>query len=107
VGNGTHLSQRQIQLVQSTAAILMEKLLLSKEESISLISESLKEELSSSNITFEYLETNSKSYRISFIRNLVYRVEKKLENHRYLHPEEKRIAINSFVQLLHSSWDNE
>lgn len=78
MGNGEKLSVRQIQLIQGTVAILIEQLSLSKEEALIVISESLREELKASNVSFEFLEIGSLSYRQTFVRKLVQRVEAKL-----------------------------
>ncbi|HMV77683.1 MAG TPA: hypothetical protein PK453_18610 [Leptospiraceae bacterium] len=101
------LSERQVQLIQSAAGILMEHLYMSKEEAVAVIAESLREELKAGGLTFEFLEVNSLSYRQTFIRNLVYRVEKKLENIKTLRKEKIKSAVNIFLQMLHYSWMNE
>lgn len=80
---------------------------MSKEEAVAVIAESLREELKTGGMTFEFLEVNSLSYRQTFIRNLVYRVEKKLENIKTLRKEKIKSAVNIFLQMLHYSWMNE
>jgi hypothetical protein len=107
MGKEIHLSERQLQLIQGAASILIDGLYLSRQEAMTIIAESLKEELNSSGTTFEHLEINTKTFRIPFIRNLVYRVQKKLDANRSLHKEKVRTAINAFVQLLHESWEKE
>jgi len=106
MGNGEKLSPRQIQLIQDAAAILIEQLFLSKEEALSVISDSLKEELKTSNVSFEFLEIGSLSYRQAFIRKLVYRVESKVNALKSLPPERIKTAIDMFVKRLYSSWTN-
>lgn len=95
------ISPRQVQLIQGSATILMEILFLSKEEAIAVISESLKEELKASNVNFEYLELGSLSNRQVFIRNLVYRVEKKLETVARVSKDKIKQAIEKFVKLFY------
>lgn len=104
--SGDKLSPRQIQLIQGTAAILMEQLFLSKEEALSIISESLREELKASNVSFEFLEIGSLSYRQSFIRKLVHRVEIKINTIKTLPTEKVKQAIDLFVKMLYQSWMN-
>ena len=106
MGNGEKLSPRQIQLIQGATKILIEQLLLSKEEALSIISESLKEELRASNVSFEFLEIGSLSYRQAFIRKLVNRVESKVNLFKSLPPERIKIGIDMFVKMLYSSWAN-
>lgn len=106
MGNVEKLSPRQIQLIQGATKILIEQLLLSKEEALSIISESLKEELRASNVSFEFLEIGSLSYRQAFIRKLVNRVESKVNLIKSLPPERIKIGIDMFVKMLYSSWAN-
>jgi hypothetical protein len=106
MNNGDKLSPRQIQLIQGAAAILIEQLFLSKEEAIGVISEALKEELKASNVSFEFLEIGSLSYRQSFIRKLVHRVEIKINTFKNLPAERIKTAIDFFVKMLYASWTN-
>lgn len=101
---GDTVSPRQIQLIQGAAAILIEQLYLSKEEALTIISESLREELKSSNVLFEFLEIGSLSYRQAFIRNLVSRVESKLIITKNLPTSKIKSAIDIFVKMLYASW---
>lgn len=103
---GDKLSPRQIQLIQGAAAILIEQLYLSKEEALSIISESLREELKASNVSFEFLEIGSLSYRQAFVRKLVHRVEIKINTFKNLPPERIKTAIELFVKMLYESWMN-
>lgn len=102
--NSDKVSPRQLQLIQGSASILIEHLSLTKEEAISIISESLKEELKASNVLFEFLEIGSLTYRQSFARNLVYRVEKKVKARRNIPEQRIRNAIDIFVKMLYDSW---
>ncbi len=98
------ISPRQVQLIQGSAKILMEMLYLTKEEALFVISESLKEELKSSNQTFEYLEIGSLSNRQIFVRNLVIRVEKKIFAIVKVPREKVSAAIETFIKMFHNSW---
>jgi hypothetical protein len=104
---GESLSQRQIQLIQGTASILMEQLSLTREEAISIITESLREELKASNVSFEFLEIGTISYRQAFIRKLVDRVEIKIIINKNLPQQKIKAAINNFIQMLYESWKSQ
>ncbi|MBK8398419.1 MAG: hypothetical protein IPL26_24650 [Leptospiraceae bacterium] len=104
MGNGEKLSVRQIQLIQGTVAILIEQLSLSKEEALIVISESLREELKASNVSFEFLEIGSLSYRQTFVRKLVQRVEAKISLFNNIPKERIKLAVDLFVKMLYESW---
>ncbi|MBP7284539.1 MAG: hypothetical protein KBA66_23340 [Leptospiraceae bacterium] len=103
---GDKLSPRQIQLIQGAAAILIEQLHLTKEEAFMIISESLKEELKASNVSFEFLEIGSLSYRQAFIRKLVNRVESKINLIKNFPSEKIKLAVEKFVKMIYESWMN-
>lgn len=106
MGYTEKLSERQVALIQGSAFILTEHLNLTKEEAIPIISESLKEELDASKVTFEFLEIGTISYRQDFARKLVRRVEKKILSIRNISPDKMRHAIDLFVKMLYESWMN-
>jgi len=104
MSTGDIVSPRQIQLIQGAAVILVERLYLSKEEAISIISESLREELKESKVLFEFLEIGTLAYRQAFIRNLVHRVELKIVANKSVPHSRIKEGIDAFVKLLYASW---
>ncbi|MCB1179262.1 MAG: hypothetical protein KDK36_16900 [Leptospiraceae bacterium] len=100
------ISARQIQLIQGAAKLLIDTLYLSKEDALGIITHSLKEELKASGVTFEYLELGSISNRQAFVRKLVYRVQKKLEEVGNISRDKINLAIEAFVKMFHESWRN-
>lgn len=103
---GDTVSPRQIQLIQGAAAILVDYLYLSKEEAITIISESLREELKESKVMFEFLEIGTISYRQTFVRNLVHRVEVKIVANKNVPQSRIKEGIDIFVKMLYASWAN-
>ncbi|MEM7183034.1 MAG: hypothetical protein AAF518_19140 [Spirochaetota bacterium] len=101
--SGDKISDRQIELIQGSANILMEELYLSKEEALQLISDSLKQQLQESNVTFAFLELSGIPARQAFVRNLVYRVETKINASFNLPKEKIKKAIDRFVKLFRDS----
>jgi hypothetical protein len=106
MSTGDSVSPRQIQLIQGAAAILVEHLYLTKEEAIVIISESLREELKESKVLFEFLEIGTLTYRQTFIRNLVNRVELKLVANKNIPQYKIKEGIDIFVKMLYASWSN-
>jgi urease gamma subunit len=104
MSNGDKVSPRQIQLIQGAAAILVDHLYLSKEEAIEIISDSLREELRESKVLFEFLEIGTISYRQTFIRNLVHRVEVKIIANKNVPQSRIKEGISIFVKMLYASW---
>ncbi|HMV44259.1 MAG TPA: hypothetical protein PKD50_17110, partial [Leptospiraceae bacterium] len=90
MGYTEKLSDRQIALIQGSAFILTEHLNFSKEEAFKIISESLREELEASKVTFEFLEIGTIAYRQDFARKLVRRVERKSYEIRKVSPEQMK-----------------
>lgn len=103
MSNANKISPRQMYLIEGSTKILMDTLFFSKEESLQIISMSLKEELQASNVTFEYLELGSLSARQVFYRNLLYRVEKKIAKQTNLPGDRIKNAIDQFMQMFYNS----
>ncbi len=101
------LSPRQSRLVQGAAAVLVQGLQLSVEDAVGLIASALRAELEARHLTMEVLDVSSRAERTSFIRAVVHRVQENLEARREWSAANVRSAVESFMRVLHESWENE
>ncbi|MBE7411034.1 MAG: hypothetical protein L6Q54_11095 [Leptospiraceae bacterium] len=101
------ISERQMELIQESAKLLMKDLLISHEESIQIVVAALKKQLAAKNLTMEAINSRSRSDRTSFIRSVVYEVQQTIENNKNYYPKNLTKTIEDFYKILHHSWTEE
>lgn len=101
------ISERQLELIQDGAKLLMKDLLLTYEETIGIIIPCVKKQLVAKNLTLDALNLRSRSDRTTFIRSVVHEVQKTIENNPELRPKNLSLTIENFYKILHHSWMKE
>ena len=101
------LSERQLELVQGAAECLIHNLNLFHDESIRIIAQSLKMEITERNVTFEVLDASPRAERAMFLRAVVQHTRDILQKRGSWRPAEIDRALDCFMEKLHESWMNE
>ncbi len=101
------ISDRQMELIQESAKLLMKDILLTQEEAMQIVITSLKKQLASKNLTMEAINARSRSDRTAFIRSVVYDVQITIEKNKDLRPKNLGKTIEDFYKILHYSWTQE
>ena len=87
--------------------MLVQDLALGVEDAVALIAGALRTEMESKHITLEILDLSSRAERASFLRGVVHRVQMGLEARREWPASRVKSAVESFMQMLHKSWESE
>jgi len=101
------LSERQFELVNAGATVLLEHMQLTRDETTTIILTSLKRELDKRHTNLETLEFRPRSERTSFIRSVVHDVQVQIEAKGYWPKPLVQKAIAEFMTALHASWIKE
>lgn len=98
------ISERQFDLIQEAAKLLMEDVRLTLEEAINLITTCIKIELVKRNVTMETLNASSLSDRTAFTRAIVHNVQQKIIENPNWRAKNLAASIEKFYKVLHKSW---
>lgn len=101
------LSERQLELIQGAAEVLITELQLTHEEVLNLISSEMKKELLRQHTTMEDLNNRERSERTLFIRHLVHGVQQQLTSRETWGKGQIESTIRKFMEILHQSWEKE
>lgn len=101
------ISDRQLELLQGAAAVLVGSFQFTKEEAIGVIIAALKRECGEKQITLEALDIRPRAERASFVRGVVKHVQADLTLRKTWPKEHIAGAIANFMQVLHDSWMRE
>lgn len=102
-----NLSERQLNLIQAAAEILITELKLTHVEVLEIISTSIKKELKRQNITMGVLNYRERSERAKFIRHVVHDVHFQLSGKKVWTELQLEGTIKKFMEALHNSWETE
>ncbi|MCB1142285.1 MAG: hypothetical protein H7A24_00275 [Leptospiraceae bacterium] len=96
-----------MKLLMGAAESLITYLRLPSEEATQIIVNSIKQEMKIRGTDFGILEVSSKAERTAFTRVVVHRVKDYLSQNYRFKPESVNKAMDSFVAVLHRSWQLE